>query len=91
MSYLVANSGILITRSQILEHCFDYSFESYDRIVDTHIKNMRSKMGSLGSQWIETVRGYGYRFAGRGTGTPVSASKTVTSPKNGEEASGHEG
>ena len=67
MSYLVSNSGILITRSQILEHCFDYSFESYDRIVDTHVKNMRAKMGPLGSQWIETVRGYGYRFAGRST------------------------
>ncbi len=65
MSYLVSNSGILITRSQILENCFDYSFESYDRIVDTHIKNIRAKMGRLGSQWIETVRGYGYRFAGK--------------------------
>ncbi|MDX9915832.1 MAG: response regulator transcription factor [Sphaerochaeta sp.] len=65
MSYLVSNSGILITRSQILENCFDYSFESYDRIVDTHIKNIRAKMGPLGSQWIETVRGYGYRFAGK--------------------------
>ncbi len=69
MSYLVSNSGILITRSQILEHCFDYSFESYDRIVDTHVKNMRAKMGPLGSQWIETVRGYGYRFAGKSTST----------------------
>jgi len=65
MSYLVSNSGILITRSQILENCFDYSFESYDRIVDTHIKNIRAKMGPLGSEWIETVRGYGYRFAGK--------------------------
>ncbi|MDY0304748.1 MAG: response regulator transcription factor [Sphaerochaeta sp.] len=64
MSYLVSNSGILITRSQILENCFDYSFESYDRIVDTHIKNIRAKMGPLGLEWIETVRGYGYRFAG---------------------------
>lgn len=69
MSYLVSNSGILITRSQILEHCFDYSFESYDRIVDTHVKNMRAKMGPMGGpQWIETVRGgYGYRFAGKST------------------------
>lgn len=73
MSYLVSNSGILITRSQILEHCFDYSFESYDRIVDTHVKNMRAKMGPLGPQWIETVRGYGYRFAGRSTASRPAA------------------
>lgn len=64
MSYLVSNSGILITRSQVLENCFDYSFESYDRIVDTHIKNIRAKIGPMGPRWIETVRGYGYRFAG---------------------------
>ncbi len=77
MSYLVSNSGILITRSQILEHCFDYSFESYDRIVDTHVKNIRSKMGPLGSQWIETVRGYGYRFAGHST-----VSRPISFPSN---------
>lgn len=76
MSYLVSNSGILITRSQILEHCFDYSFESYDRIVDTHVKNIRAKIGPLGSQWIETVRGYGYRFAGHST---VNRPSTVPS------------
>lgn len=78
MSYLVSNSGILITRAQILEHCFDYSFESYDRIVDTHVKNIRSKLGPLGAQWIETVRGYGYRFAGHptdGSGGPRSSSE----------------
>jgi len=92
MSYLVANSGILITRSQILEHCFDYSFESYDRIVDTHVKNMRSKMGPLGSQWIETVRGYGYRFSGKGTGSgPLpSPVKKQTDKKSEEEKNEHE-
>lgn len=81
MSYLVSNSGILITRSQILEHCFDYSFESYDRIVDTHVKNIRAKMGPMGSQWIETVRGYGYRFAGRST---VNRPSGVPSKKSGK-------
>jgi DNA-binding response OmpR family regulator len=65
ISYLIANAGNLVARSQILESCFDYSFESYDRIVDTHIKNIRAKLGVLGASWVETVRGYGYRFAGQ--------------------------
>lgn len=60
--YLVSNSPNLITRAQILEECFDYSFESYERVVDTHIKNIRTKLKP--GDWIETVRGYGYRFAG---------------------------
>jgi len=64
MSYLVTSAGNLITRGQILESCFEYSFESYDRVVDTHIKNIRRKLGSQSTTWIETIRGYGYRFAG---------------------------
>lgn len=52
-----------VTRAYILDKCFDYSFESYERIVDTHIKNIRAKLGSE-NRWIETVRGFGYRFIG---------------------------
>ena len=61
--YLASNAPNLITRSQILEECFDYSFESYERVVDTHIKNIRAKLRP--GTWIDTVRGYGYRFAGK--------------------------
>jgi DNA-binding response OmpR family regulator len=60
--YLSSNGGAVVTREQILDRCLEYSFEGYDRTVDTHIKNLRSKLGLAG--WIETVRGYGYRFAG---------------------------
>ncbi|MBQ0071834.1 MAG: response regulator transcription factor [Spirochaetales bacterium] len=61
--YLVSNAPNLITRAQILEECFDYSFESYERVVDTHIKNIRTKLRP--GNWIDTVRGYGYRFSGK--------------------------
>ena len=63
--YLVTNAPNLITRAQILEECFDYSFESYERVVDTHIKNIRTKLRP--GNWIDTVRGYGYRFSGKKT------------------------
>ena len=61
VTYLAHNEGRLISRSLILEKCFDYSFESYERVVDTHIKNIRAKLRP--GSWIETVRGYGYRFS----------------------------
>ena len=61
--YLVTNAPNLITRAQILEECFDYSFESYERVVDTHIKNIRTKLRP--GNWIDTVRAYGYRFSGK--------------------------
>lgn len=60
--YLTSNGGAVVSREQILDRCLEYSFEGYDRTVDTHIKNLRSKL--IDPNWIETVRGYGYRFAG---------------------------
>lgn len=59
---LIENSSRVIPRTEILEKCFDYSSAAYERIVDTHIKNLRAKLGE--APWIETVRGYGYRFIG---------------------------
>ena len=65
LSYLSMNAGILLTREQIIDNCFDYRSDSYDRIVDTHVKNIRKMLGSYAQEWIETVRGYGYRFSGQ--------------------------
>ena len=61
---LSENYGNVISRTQLIDECFEYNRESYDRIIDTHIKNIRSKLGHTGLSWIETVRGYGYRFTG---------------------------
>ncbi|MBI9100708.1 MAG: response regulator transcription factor [Spirochaetaceae bacterium] len=62
LTYLTSNDGAVVSREQILDRCLEYSFEGYDRTVDTHIKNLRSKL--IDHKWIETIRGYGYRFAG---------------------------
>lgn len=62
LAYLIHHAPDLVARAQILKDCFDYSLDSYDRIVDTHIKNIRAKLGE--GPWIETVRGFGYRFSG---------------------------
>ena len=63
--FLAANCDQVVSREQILSECFNYFFEGSERTVDTHIANMRSK---LGSGWIVTVRGYGYRFNGERRG-----------------------
>ena len=62
LSYLSVNTGVVISREKILNHCLDYNFEAFERLVDTHIKNIRAKLGN--KDWIETVRGFGYRFMG---------------------------
>lgn len=58
---LVSNDGRLISRASLLHQCFDYDSDVFDHLLDTHIKNIRRKLGS--TDWIETVRGAGYIFA----------------------------
>jgi two-component system phosphate regulon response regulator PhoB len=60
--YLAQNQGIVISRDRILGECLDYMAGGSERTVDTHVKNIRLKLGE--PTWIETVRGYGYRFSG---------------------------
>ena len=38
-----------------------YQFDGYARTVDTHVRRLRQKLGQY-SDWVETVRGVGYRF-----------------------------
>lgn len=72
LTLLIENSNRVIPRSEMLQKCFDYSSEAYERIVDTHIKNLRAKLGD--APWIETVRGYGYRFIGYASDMELSGS-----------------
>jgi len=63
LSYLAARPGTVVSRERLLGESLDYLVaEGSERTVDTHIKNLRSKLGDPG--WIETVRGFGYRFSG---------------------------
>jgi len=60
---LVTKRGKVLTRNHLLENVWGYTQTVTDRTVDTHIKRMRQKLGSVGAAYVETVRGVGYRFA----------------------------
>lgn len=61
LSELINNQGKVLNREQLLDRVWGYHFEGYARTVDTHIRRLRQKL--LGcADWIETVRGVGYRF-----------------------------
>lgn len=55
---LLQNQGRVLTRSVLLRQLWNYDFIGDERIVDSHIKNLRKK---LNRDYIETVRGVGYR------------------------------
>ena len=63
--HLVQHNGRAQTRDFLLNQVWGYSRDVTTRTVDTHIKRLRSKLGSFGSN-IETVRSVGYRFNYKG-------------------------
>lgn len=58
---LIRNKGIVVTRDTILGRIWGIEFEGDSRVVDSHIKKLRSKLG-YESRYIRTVIGTGYMF-----------------------------
>lgn len=59
--YLASNRGIALSREKILQKVWNYDYYGEDRTVDTHVKMLRSHLGSHRSN-IVTVWGVGYKF-----------------------------
>ncbi|MGB9813223.1 MAG: response regulator transcription factor [Thermovenabulum sp.] len=59
--YLYERQNIALSREQILNGVWGYEYYGDFRTVDTHIKNLREKLGEV-RDYIKTVRGYGYKF-----------------------------
>lgn len=66
LELLASNTGKVYNRLQIVEQTQGYAFESYERTIDAHIKNLRRKIESNPKEprYIQTVYGVGYKFAG---------------------------
>ena len=56
---LLTNQGRILTRQNLLDKLWRYDFYGEERVVDTHIKNLRKK---LGIDFIQTIRGVGYKI-----------------------------
>ncbi|CQR71806.1 Transcriptional regulatory protein WalR [Sporomusa ovata DSM 2662] len=66
LELLAGHPGRVFSRLQIVEQTQGYSFESYERTIDAHIKNLRRKIENNPKEpeYIQTVYGVGYRMAG---------------------------
>ena len=58
---LVESKGNVLNRDQLLTNIWGYDFDGETRTVDVHIRTLRQKLGQAG-EYIETVRGVGYRI-----------------------------
>lgn len=61
LSYFMENKGIALSREKILNSVWNYDYFGDARTIDTHVKKLRSKLGSKGDM-IKTIWGMGYKF-----------------------------
>ena len=55
--------GQVLSRYQLLEHCWDYAYENRSNVVDVYVRYLREKIDRpFGCRSLETVRGAGYRL-----------------------------
>ncbi len=64
---LMSSIGHVFTRSELIERALGFEYKSLERSLDTHIMNLRKKIGAEAGDepYIETVYGVGYRFGKR--------------------------
>jgi two-component system, OmpR family, alkaline phosphatase synthesis response regulator PhoP len=72
LSALARKRGRVVTRQQLLDQVWGYSYYGDARTLDVHIRRLRQKLGACGD-CIETVVGVGYRFVGCVAGKRTAA------------------
>ena len=67
LEYLLRRQGLVVSKTELLEHVWDYNFDGDDNIVEVYMRRLRNKLDRpFGRGSIETVRGAGYRLVGHG-------------------------
>ncbi len=79
LQLLMERRGRVQTREHLLLNVWNYETEIETRTVDTHIRRLREKLGPE-ADWIETLRGVGYRLAERRAGTTEHATPLTIRP-----------
>ena len=62
LRFLMRNAGHVVSRGQILDHVWEYSFNGESTVVETFMSSLRKKVDTVGRPLIKTVRGVGYRM-----------------------------
>jgi DNA-binding response OmpR family regulator len=65
LEYLVSKAGTVVSKSDILEHVWDYEFDGDPNIIEVYVRHLRKKIDiPYDEESIQTVRGAGYRLVG---------------------------
>jgi two-component system OmpR family response regulator len=62
LEMLLDRDGAVVTRTELLDHVWDSSYDGVSNVVDVYVRNLRDKIDRrFGLRLIHTVRGAGYR------------------------------
>src|SRR5438270_1792679 len=60
LEYLAHRSGAVVSKTELLEHLYDYNWEKFSNVIEVYISGLRRKLNDGPHQLIHTVRGLGY-------------------------------
>lgn len=64
LEYLMFRPRVIVSKRELLEHLYDFSWEHHSNVIEAHVSNLRKKLRARASSDIlETLRGRGYRLA----------------------------
>jgi two-component system response regulator PhoP len=64
LEYLMFRPRVIVSKRQILEHLYDFTWEHHSNVIEAHISNLRKKLRANGVEaTVQTIRGSGYRLA----------------------------
>jgi DNA-binding response OmpR family regulator len=64
LEYLMFRPRVIVSKRELLENLYDFTWEHHSNVVEAHISNLRKKLRTGGDEEIlETLRGRGYRLA----------------------------
>lgn len=73
LEYLAHRRGALVSKTELLEHLYDYNWDKFGNVIEVYISGLRRKIDRIaGQKLIETVRGMGYALRAEEDPTTVS-------------------
>ena len=86
LHYLMMNAGQVVSKSQIRDRVWDYSFDGKVNMVEVYVSYLRKKLDAHGPPLIRTVRGIGYSM--RTHPAPAGGAATAAPPTSPTAPSG---
>ena len=60
LEYLVHRKGAIVSKTELLEHLYDFNWERFSNVIEVYISGLRRKLEDRKGETIQTLRGQGY-------------------------------